>query len=300
VSALNLAGSLAKQLLHNVQLDREFPQLADAAASNALHRLLLVKLAVQTFALHNSVAEQCSGQLVLPHQHHWHLLQELGIAWLEHSNSCKGSASPLVHFAAASLALAHPLNLVAAARQVGEGSTSSSSSRAGVPSSSSPFSAASRAGSSSSCCSAVEEAALLTLLQAVLLLAAGRYTDWFFQISTFVESLLIHLDGPAREAAAAVMMQPFLTQLLPASITFAKAAKEAATEAATEAGNTAPLPLSTAHAGTTAAAVSASAAQQPPAEQESCLGYVTGALHVLLGTGGHCRIVLSMLLALRV
>jgi hypothetical protein len=284
--------NLARQLACDFGPTQEFPQLADAAASSALYRLLLVDLALCCQVLQESLAAGSSGQQVLPQQHHRQLLQELGVAWLEHSYACKGSSSPMVHFAAASLALANQMNLAAAAaRQVGGGSSSStanalpSSSLSAAGGSALAVDTPNNGGSSSSCCHSLEEVAMLTLLQAALLLAAVPGAEWFVEVSAVVENFLMSLIGPAREAAAAVMMQPFITQLLPASLTAAEAADAA--EAAASNAATPQTPDFAGLTGADAAAASTSTSQAGLAEQESCLVFVSGALHLLLGTGGH-------------
>jgi hypothetical protein len=106
-SALDVAGSVAKQLTDNFVRTREFPQLADAAASNALYHLLLVKLALCAQVLQESSAAKASGQQVLPQRHHRLLLQELGVEWLEHSHLHKHAAATLADIAAASVTLRH-------------------------------------------------------------------------------------------------------------------------------------------------------------------------------------------------
>lgn len=127
---------------------------------------------------------------------------------------------------------------------------------------------------------------MLTLLQATLLRADGHEFDWFEAMAGIVAGFIACLKWPAREAAAAVLLQPFLTQLLPASI----AAAEAASQPAGGISNAARQRLQ-ASAGQTGAehvaAASAGAPQQTSAELEPCLDNVTYALHGLLCTGLH-------------
>uniref|UniRef100_A0A383VN84 Uncharacterized protein n=1 Tax=Tetradesmus obliquus TaxID=3088 RepID=A0A383VN84_TETOB len=88
-----------------------------------------------------------------------------------------------------------------------------------------------------------------------------------------MKNFLVALSSPAREAAA-VLLQPLLTQLLPACLAPAEAEVQEAVRAAEEqarlasSGITWPLPPSR--------------PKQPPA---ACLVHFAGALHVLLGTG---------------
>jgi hypothetical protein len=304
-SAWDLTVDVTEQIARIYLPGNVFPQLADGGANNALYRLLLLNLAMCCLAVQDDTAEQCSRCSVLRvPQHHRLLLQELGVEWLEHSGTCKGLATPFVHFASVSLALTHHMNLAAAAARHIAGGSSSSSSRAMVVLSSSAAAAAAAGGgsaaaagtarasssSSSSCCSGVDEAALLTLLQAALLLAASPYAGWFYRMSVIVGSFVISLDGPAQEAAAAVMLQPFLKQLLPASLAADKAdtAGNAATEAATNISVAAmpQVPQSAGQAGADDAAASVDALQETPHEDDLCLGCVTTTLHMLLGTGG--------------
>jgi hypothetical protein len=266
-----------------------------APESFALYRLLLVNFAMRIVDLQDSVVEQGSGCILLPQQHHRRLLEELGVARLESSSLWKSRSTPLADIAAAALALSQYMNVAATAGGIGSGSSSGSRANVLTPSSSSSKAEAegtvSGAGSSSSSgCrwsfSAVEEAAMLALLQAALLLAAGFGAQWLYGMSTILQGFLESLIDPALEAAAAIMMQPFLTQLLPASLTAAKAAAKAATSASDTA--TLQLPLSTGQAAAAASPASTSAAQ-PPADPDECLVYVTEALLMLVGTGGHPR-----------
>jgi hypothetical protein len=294
-SAVVVAGSLAKQLSYPFVRTREFPKLADAAASNALYRLLLVKLALCCQAMQENSAVTASGQQVLPQQHHRLLLQELRVAWLEHSEMRKGNSAPLADIAAATVALRHNMNLAAAAALGNTRSSSSSdsnsngsSSRSSIlppssaPSAATATAAASSGGSSSCRFTNVEVAAMLTLLQIALLQAAGS-GQWCREIAYIIEGFVMLLEDTAREAAAIVLLQPFLMQLLPASLT----AAEAAAQAAPNTGSTvAPQqPASAEPATADGAAASPDTSHAESAVLSPSLSYYTRALHALLGTG---------------
>jgi hypothetical protein len=123
---------------------------------------------------------------------------------------------------------------------------------------------------------------MLTLLQTALLQATGS-GDLCCKMAYLIDSFPMFLDDPALEAAAAVMMQPFLTQLLQASLTAAEAAAESATSAST---TMAPQPPASGDpTSTDAAAASPDTSQAEPEALSSSLRYYTGALHELLGTG---------------
>uniref|UniRef100_A0A383VLT5 MYND-type domain-containing protein n=1 Tax=Tetradesmus obliquus TaxID=3088 RepID=A0A383VLT5_TETOB len=255
--ALAVVQSLAAQVACTCDSDLTLRKLADSAARDALHSLLLVNLALQVMALHESAAEQRGRQQLLPQQHHRLLLQELGIEWLVHSDLRSRSSSSVKAVGAAVIVLKHHMNLAAAQRDADDSSSSSSS--------------------------AVESAALLTLLQAALLRAAGYGEDRVGAVATLLECLLLELTPSAREAAAAVLLQPVLTQLLPAAMTAVIAAAQAAA-GGSNAGSQ-QLAVSARQAGADAAAASAGALQQELPEHWRNLIVVTGALHVLLGTG---------------
>uniref|UniRef100_A0A383WFT3 Uncharacterized protein n=1 Tax=Tetradesmus obliquus TaxID=3088 RepID=A0A383WFT3_TETOB len=286
MAALNVVESMAKQQARTFSLQhaKEFPQLSDAATSDALYLLLLLNLAMHTKALHDKAAAQSSGQPQLPEPHHRLLLQGLGVEWLEHSTVWTRTSMSVQDISAATVALRHHMNLAAAAREVGAGSSTpnNTSSSTLVPSHASSCSAAGTSSSSSN--SNVEAAAMLTLLQASLLVGASCGFEWTQGMAYLLNTFLATLSGSAREAAAAVLLQPVLTQLLPASITATKAAAQAAASSSSDAAQQ--LPASAGQAGVDAAAAAAGASQQAPAEHAPILYHATGALHALLGTGG--------------
>ncbi|WIA22436.1 hypothetical protein OEZ85_004737 [Tetradesmus obliquus] len=256
MAAIGLTGSLAKELSEDYQHDMQLPRLVDAAAGGALYYLLLANLGLHAMALQEAVGEQGSKKQMMPQHHHTLLLRELGIEWVEACLLRKRTSIALSNAAAAMVALRHRMNLAAAVHNDdGRGSSSSSSS-----------SSSSRS-SSSSTCGTLEAAAMLTILQEAVLVSAGCGDPWFqhYQdlagILDALEGFLVNLKGSAREAAAAVLLQPVLTQLLPARLEALKAAVQAA------------------------AGSSNAVTQGVPAEHDMCLLYITGALHVLLGTG---------------
>jgi hypothetical protein len=237
-----------------LQKDSGLPQLADRLAGNALCSLLLVNLNLCVTAMDESVSGNDSRKVAVPEEYHRVLLQQLGVEWLASSvlaqEVCWERASKAEeHIAAAAAAAKHQMNLTAA---------------------------------SSSSSSAVAAAAMLTLLQAALLPPPGNEVRRFSDRSSVLADFVTQLSESAREAAAAVMLQPILTQLLPAGLMVLKAAK-----ASDSSSNTAAAPASMAaeerHCDNAAAAATAG---KPP-----LLASCATLLHALLSTGGLNRLV---------
>jgi hypothetical protein len=167
--------------------------------------------------MHAHVSQESSRQVPLPDQHHRVLLQQLGVEWLElmpfaqHIGEQR-ARQPVQFILAASETLGQHLNRAALG-------TSSSSSRPATA----LTAAANSSGSSSS--SGVAIAAMQTLLQAALLPMPGEDVSWFEDMGFVLSQLLSRLSGSALAAAAAVMLQPFLTQLMPAGLGAIRSAK---------------------------------------------------------------------------
>jgi hypothetical protein len=198
---LGFSGDVAVEVAYRRQENLGYPQLADQVAVTAVFGLLLLlNCALCVARLHTRVSADSSRQVSLPEEHHRVLLQQLGVEWLEHVPFALQIGQHRVQqpgsfLLAASEALSQYMNRAA----VGASSSSSSSSSN----------------------SAVAKAAMLTLLQAALLPTTGKgvaWIAWIADMSGVLANFLIQLSGSAVEAAAAVVLQPFLLQLLPAGV----------------------------------------------------------------------------------
>jgi hypothetical protein len=215
------------------------PRLQDSIADKAMHYLLLYDLAECAAALY-AAAEQHKKQQDMPNAHHVQLLQQLGLGGLQlkadRSIQRKRAMYAMHHIMTASKAICNLLSIAASGSNTGGSSSSSSivgAGAAGVP----PLPAAA-AGSevSSSSCGPLEAAAMQTLMQCTLLPIPGEEATWFHNATHMLWFFLEGLPASACTAAAAVMLQPFVTRLLPAGLSALKAAAAAAAAAAATTG----------------------------------------------------------------
>jgi hypothetical protein len=253
---LGFSGDVAVEVAYRRQENLGYPQLADQLADTAVFGLLLVNFALCVARLHARVSADSSRQVQLPEEHHRVLLQQLGVEWLEHVPFALQVGQHRVQqpgsfLLAASEALSQYMNRAA----VGASSSSSSS-------------------------SAVAEAAMLTLLQAALLPTPDKEVPWRADMSGVLANFVVQLSGSAAEAAAAVVLQPFLLQLLPAGVSAIKSATLAAPSISDSAT---PSSVSeTEHAsGDTAAAT-----REPELLAQWFGVSSAGSLQVMLSTGG--------------
>jgi hypothetical protein len=274
VMGIGFSGDVAAEVLSRSRTDIGYPQLADQLADSAVFGLLLLNFALCVGAMHTRVSQESSRQVPLPDQHHRVLLQQLGVEWLElmpfaqHVGEQR-ARQPVQFILAASETLGQHLNRAAL------GTSSSSSSRPATA----LTAAANSSGSSSS--SGVATAAMQTLLQAALLPMPGQEVSWFEDMGFILSQLLSRLSGSALAAAAAVMLQPFLTQLMPAGLNTIRSAKLAAPG---NSDNATPNSVSNEHDDR------GSAAALEPSDM-LCVS-MAASLHELLSTGGQqqqCR-----------
>jgi hypothetical protein len=221
IVADHLASSLASATQPALQgpafTQHGMPQLQDSIADEAMHCLLLYDLAACAAALY-AAAEQRSQQQSRPEPHHVQLLQQLGLGGLvldANSDTQKiRTTYAMHHIITASMGISSLLSKAASGSTTASSSSSSSS-------------------SSSGSCAPLEAAAMLTLMQCTMLPLPGDEAVWFHNTTHMLGCFLNGLVASARTAAAAVMLQPFVTQLLPAGLSALKAAAAAAEAAGT-------------------------------------------------------------------
>jgi hypothetical protein len=256
-------------------------RLQDSTADKAMHCLLLYDLAVWAAASY-AAAEQRNKQQGRLDPHHVQLLQQLGLRGLRMLHADRDEQSTL-HMRTARLVISRLLSNAASGSTKG---SSSSSIRVGGMAGLQPLPAAAGAGSSSSSssssCGPLEAAAMLTVMQGMLLPFPGIEAAWFHDAAHTLYWLLDSLAPSARTAAAAVMLQPFVTQLLPAGISALKAAAAAvagpaSSSSSSAAGNALQPPSST-------EAVTSPMPVQPPFLDAALV------LKLWLSTGDPCRV----------
>jgi hypothetical protein len=232
VVADRLAGIFAFRIAADrpASMQHALPRLQDSTADKAVHSLLLYELAACAAALY-AAAEQHNEQQDRPEPHHMQLLQQLGLVALEFKadgGMQKNRAMyAMHHIKTASMEISSALNDAATGGTTGSSSSSSRVGEGTVEVQPPPAEAAARADCRNSS-SPLEEAAMLTLMQCTLLPPPGAEAAWFQHAVHLLGCFMNVLGASAHVAAAAVMLQPFVTQLLPAGLSALKAAAAAA------------------------------------------------------------------------
>jgi hypothetical protein len=271
------------------------PRLQDSISDKALQYLLLYDLAACAAALY-AEAEQRSKQQGRPELHHVQLLQQLGLGGLvfkaDRDIQIGRTTYAWRHMVTASMGIS---DMLGGAEGSTTGSTSSSSSRVGevatglqqLPAAAGAEGSSSSS-SSSSGCGPLEAAAMLTLMQCMLLPLPGEKSAWFHSSTQLLCSFLKGLAPSARTAAATVMLQPFVTQLLPAGLSALKAAAAAAAAAAS--GTASSSSSSSTAARTALQQQPSSAAVTAPMPAQLSFWNAARVLKMWLSTGDHCSI----------
>jgi hypothetical protein len=243
--------------------------------------LLLVNIALCVAKLHECVSAESSRQVLLPEQHHRVLLQQLGVEWLQQLPFAESirelrMRQPMQLFVAVSQSLIHHLNRAAE----GTGSSSSSSSTSATATAATAAIHSSGSGCSSA---TVADAAMLTLLQAALLPMPGKELSSLAEWSGLLNIFLMQLSGSAAAAAAAVMLQPMLTQLMPAGLTVITSATRAV---ASNSDTARPHSASAEEHESTDAAAATGTGMPLEMGAELFCGTTAASLRLLLSTGG--------------
>jgi hypothetical protein len=301
-AAVVVADRLAGILAFRIAADRPacmqhaLPRLQDSTADKVMHSLLLYELAACAAALY-AAAEQHNKQQGRPEPHHVQLLLQLGLGGLEfkadESMQKNRATYAMHHIKTASMEISSTLNNAAEGSNTG----SSSSNRGGegtvevqpLPAAE----AAARADCRNSSCSPLEAAAMLTLMQCTLLPPPGAEAAWFQHAVHLLGCFVNGLETSARVAAAAVMLQPFATQLLPAGLSALKAAAAAAA-ATRPASSSSAVPAasssSRAAVGTVVKPQTSSAAVTALMPAQLCFGNAARVINTWLSTGNPCSI----------
>jgi hypothetical protein len=271
---IGFSGDVAVEVAYRRHGNLRYPQLADQLADDAVFGLLVLNFALCVAAMHARVSQESSSQVPLPEQHHRVLLQQLGVEWLQRLPFAQHIGEqqmrqPAQFILAASATLSQHMNRAA----LGASSSSSTSASA-------LMAAVNSSGSSSS--SAVAIAAMQTLLQAALLPMPGKEVSWFTDMSGLLGDFLIQLSGSAPAAAAAVMLQPFVAQLMPAGL---DAIRYEMLAAPSNSDNATPHLASENEDGDSKPAAATHACLPELAADLFCVS-TAASLQVMLGTGG--------------